>query len=538
MFRNYYILEQITREMQIITGCSLEECFSQEKNILIMNFSDGVKNLYLQLNTDTKNAALFLRDSFARARKNSVDLFPDFLGLVLRSVRIDPNDRVVTLYFDNYSLVIHLFGGSKSNMIGIDSENTIIDSFKKSKEIVDAELEREYSEVVKFFEMPPEKSILDALSFSELKLGKYYARELLHRLNFDTKRTIDTLSSAEIEHISSSAGIFLKEIRNSKKFYLIERGDRLLVSQIKLAEFPTIKKIYNTLSDAIFQKYRISVSEDSFLPLKKKMTKQLSARISKLERNLDNLRKLLDSGDRAAEYRHIAELLLSAPDPKDIPGREITLIDWNNMVIKINLKERTNLIDNANIYFEKAKKIEEDAENRKKLIPENESELATLRSLSERLEQTESMKMLQKIKDESPRLFGGGEKVESPNDPKSLFRTFQLDEQYTLYVGKNAANNDRLTVKFAKPNDIWLHARGSGGSHVVLRMPAKIEKPPKHILEKAAQIAAYYSQQRQGKFVPVAYTHKKYVRKPKGAAPGSVTMAREQVIMVEPKLDI
>lgn len=104
-----------------------------------------------------------------------------------------------------------------------------------------------------------------------------------------------------------------------------------------------------------------------------------------------------------------------------------------------------------------------------------------------------------------------------------------------VLVGKSAANNDELTMKFAKPNDIWLHARGTSGSHVVLKMHTN-DKPPKYILEQAAQIAAYYSGARNAKHVPVIYTYKKYVRKPKGANPGSVVVTKEDVIIVEPKL--
>ncbi|MFA6571939.1 MAG: NFACT RNA binding domain-containing protein, partial [Bacteroidota bacterium] len=93
-----------------------------------------------------------------------------------------------------------------------------------------------------------------------------------------------------------------------------------------------------------------------------------------------------------------------------------------------------------------------------------------------------------------------------------------------------------LTMRFAKANDIWLHARGSGGSHAVLRMSSKEAKPPKQILIKAAEITAYYSQARNAKYTPVCYTYKKYVHKPKGSNPGSVVISKEEVIMVEPKL--
>ena len=64
----------------------------------------------------------------------------------------------------------------------------------------------------------------------------------------------------------------------------------------------------------------------------------------------------------------------------------------------------------------------------------------------------------------------------------------------------------------------------------------KIKKPSKQIIQKAASISAYYSGARNAKYTPVAYTFKKYVRKPKGANPGSVVLAKEEVIMAEPKL--
>ena len=119
----------------------------------------------------------------------------------------------------------------------------------------------------------------------------------------------------------------------------------------------------------------------------------------------------------------------------------------------------------------------------------------------------------------------------------SKFREFDLGEGYILYVGRNSANNDELTVKFAKANDIWMHARGSSGSHAVLRHPMNKEhKPPKYILQTAAGITAYYSKQKNAKYVNVAYTFKKYVNKPRGAAQGAVVMSKEQVIMAEPKL--
>ena len=93
-----------------------------------------------------------------------------------------------------------------------------------------------------------------------------------------------------------------------------------------------------------------------------------------------------------------------------------------------------------------------------------------------------------------------------------------------------------MTFGLGKPNDYWFHARGSSGSHAILKFNSKDEKPPKDVLKEAASITAYYSQQRNAKYVQVCYTQRKNVYKPKGSAPGAVVLKREEVIMVEPKL--
>ena len=116
------------------------------------------------------------------------------------------------------------------------------------------------------------------------------------------------------------------------------------------------------------------------------------------------------------------------------------------------------------------------------------------------------------------------------------FRIFTVDGGFEVWAGKSSKNNDELTMKFAKPNDLWFHARGAAGSHVVLKVNTGKGEPSKKAREQAASIAAYYSKMKNAKQVPVAMTEKKFVRKPKGAAPGSVAVERDKVIFAEPAL--
>jgi len=103
-------------------------------------------------------------------------------------------------------------------------------------------------------------------------------------------------------------------------------------------------------------------------------------------------------------------------------------------------------------------------------------------------------------------------------------------------VGRNDSENDELTRYIAAPDDIWLHAYGYPGAHVVLKREGRREEPSLRTIEEAAGLAAYWSRARGSKAVPVIYAEARYVRKPKGARPGAVAVMRGKTIMVEPKL--
>jgi len=90
----------------------------------------------------------------------------------------------------------------------------------------------------------------------------------------------------------------------------------------------------------------------------------------------------------------------------------------------------------------------------------------------------------------------------------------------------------------AHKEDIWLHARGVGGSHVVIRMENNKNMPQKSTILKAASLAAWHSKARGSGLAPVVYTKRKYVNKPKGAPAGSVTVQKENVEMIQPKKDV
>ncbi|HZY30030.1 MAG TPA: NFACT RNA binding domain-containing protein, partial [Candidatus Methylomirabilis sp.] len=116
-------------------------------------------------------------------------------------------------------------------------------------------------------------------------------------------------------------------------------------------------------------------------------------------------------------------------------------------------------------------------------------------------------------------------------------RAFRSSDGLAILVGKSGAGNDRLTWRLARSHDLWLHAQGIPGSHVIVRLNKGNQAPPR-TLREAAQIAAYYSRARGQAKVPVDYVLRKYLRKPKAAAPGVVLVSQEKTLVVRPDSDL
>jgi predicted ribosome quality control (RQC) complex YloA/Tae2 family protein len=120
-------------------------------------------------------------------------------------------------------------------------------------------------------------------------------------------------------------------------------------------------------------------------------------------------------------------------------------------------------------------------------------------------------------------------------EPGRPFRRYRVEDKWEVWIGRNNRENDELTHRAAAPNDLWFHAQGVPGSHVILRTRGKPEQVPKSILAKAAALAALNSRARTSTLVPVVYTRRKYVRKPRGSPPGTAACIREKSLMVKPR---
>ena len=112
---------------------------------------------------------------------------------------------------------------------------------------------------------------------------------------------------------------------------------------------------------------------------------------------------------------------------------------------------------------------------------------------------------------------------------------YLIDDHWEVLSGRTDADNDRLSLKVARANDWWFHVSGQAGSHVILKVPPG-EEPSRDVLKQAAAIAAWHSKARAGGVVTVSGTLAKFVSKPRGAKPGTVSIRRETRFKVRPAI--
>lgn len=546
MLQNYYTILKLKNELNSLLGMKLIEFFSQEKDSAIFNFFDGKKEHFLQFNSIPFFASLYINRPFSRAKSNSVDLCNEILGDYLQNIVVYKSERIIELQFIKYSVIFHIFGGANSNLFVCKKNRTIIFALNNSTKFLGEKNMQTSSQSVEFLEFDTNKTLLEALAKSNLLFGKTYASEFCRKNNLINKSNdlLREFSENELKQIKENAINFGKYLIENAQVYKLKKNlneknlpdkqNEIFFSLIPITDCEIIAE-FDTVSDGLK-----SVVVQNFITAKKReLLKDLLPKLNRdLKRLNDNVKiaeNIGDSLERADNYRNFAEILMSQADIKKRVGELIELTDWNGNQTKIKLDGKLTLLENATKYFTKSRKSIDEAEVKEKRLPilkaQRDKVIEALNSVNE----AKSIKELEKLKSELiKKSVVIMQNEERPIETK--FRVFELGEGYTIYVGKNAANNDELTMKFAKPNDIWLHARGSSGSHCVVKGGESDGKLPKPILKAAAAIAAYYSGAKNAKYTPVCYTQKKYVHKPKGANVGAVTLQREEVIMVEPKI--
>ncbi|MBI3194349.1 MAG: DUF814 domain-containing protein, partial [Ignavibacteriae bacterium] len=248
------------------------------------------------------------------------------------------------------------------------------------------------------------------------------------------------------------------------------------------------------------------------------------------------IEKELASSERAEEYERTGHTIMANLQTIKKGMKQIELSDVYDaeQQLIVQLEPSLKPHQNAERYFDKARKAKLARAEAAQRLQSQSQERSMLQHVADEITQCstlEELKEWMKQNEENLSFLKS-----SKNDEERIpFRVFTVVGGFEVWVGKSSANNDLLTTKYAKPNDLWFHARGVGGSHTVLKLPGgKI--PSREAIQQTGSIAAYYSKMRNARNVPVSYCERKYVRKPKGIHEGMVLLEREEVIFVEPRL--
>jgi predicted ribosome quality control (RQC) complex YloA/Tae2 family protein len=197
------------------------------------------------------------------------------------------------------------------------------------------------------------------------------------------------------------------------------------------------------------------------------------------------------------------------------------------------LDSNLSLKKNADLYFRKAKEVSERRQSLKRKLSRIESQYKQLKSVQNILEHKFDYHDLNKIEKkliEMHILQTDDKKLEAAYLPykQNFYKTWEI------WIGKNAKANDEMTFGLAHKEDLWFHAQGVSGSHVLIKRKSDKGGIPREVVEYAAQIAATSSKAKSSTYVPVIYTKVKYVRKPRKSIPGAVLAERIKTVFVEP----
>ena len=293
------------------------------------------------------------------------------------------------------------------------------------------------------------------------------------------------------------------------------------------------------------------------------LRKVLQTQRDRCKRKAELLQKELAVSEEAALYRLYGDLLLAHQQTVQQGQTSAVLENFfeddgsgKAALVTVPLDPRFDAVGNANRYFNKYHKLRRALELVPAQIEQNAVELATIEQLLVDLMLAENPAevvlvkaevqaagyirgkvLLDKKAQKAAKKGAGGKagkgakgKPVAPGGGVPLH--IQSRDGFTILVGKNSRQNEEVTFHQATANDVWLHARGVAGAHVIIKAAGR--EVPRSTIEQAAKLAAYYSEGRGSTSVTVDYTLQRHVRHMKGGGPGMVIYERERTLYAEP----
>jgi predicted ribosome quality control (RQC) complex YloA/Tae2 family protein len=266
---------------------------------------------------------------------------------------------------------------------------------------------------------------------------------------------------------------------------------------------------------------------------------ELKKKITHHRKLLKQLEQDLSGHSGAAQHKRIGDLLLANLSTARREGKRVVLIDYfvpDAAAVEIEVDQQSTLPEEAERRFalySRSKRAVKQITSRTAAV---QSELDLLDAQHEALEKIIAGRDDAALDQFTAKKSAPVARARGSKSEKKIpgTRSYLSSDGFEILVGRTARDNDYLTFKVAKPNDLWLHTGDYSGSHVVVRNATRKDVPHRTLIE-AAQLAANFSRARKDPKVDVHYTQRKFVSKPKGAAPGLVRLTRFKNITVTPK---
>ena len=294
---------------------------------------------------------------------------------------------------------------------------------------------------------------------------------------------------------------------------------------------------FRSISEAAQQYYREVEAEAEFKTAAATLKDQVRREISKQEKLRANLQKDLVAHGAAEDHKRLGDLLLANMSNAKRDGARVTLTDYyaeGQPEIELTIDENKSLQDAAAESFARYGKAKRAVGEIRERLVQVDHELHELKYKQAKLEEAIAggdETILADFEKGKQQTAARAKAKETKNIPGT--RRYRSSDGYEVILGRTARDNDNLTFRVARPNDLWLHAGDYPGSHVIVRNASRREIPQRTVIE-AAQLAAKFSQAGKDSKVIIHYTRRKFLSKPKGAAPGLVRMSSFKTIAVEP----
>ena len=512
MQNSYYLIRQLVPYLKDrLVGTVIIDCFSQNKNELIIQLANANSEAFtIVAHLNPQFTCLAFPKDYRKARKNAATIFTPLMQLNVIDIEGFTNERAFAVHFqNNFSLLFKLFG-HQSNLV-LYENNKVISIFRTN-------LKNDYDINLNSLERPIDQSketIIAALP----QLNTVYPT-LNKRMRGMLEIEISNMNSNQAyEKVQD----FITKIETPSGFYINKEDD-----QLKFSLWPSSQTIaeYSSPTEALSYFFGLYHKTHKYSTTKQTLLKEFEQKISKTAAYIKKTNYKKSELGNKTSHRDMADLIMAnlhLIEPNKVSVELPNFYTNEKIVVKLN--PRLSAQHNAEKYYNKAKNVEIEIKKLTEAIATKEQLLETLNQNIKTVADAEDMSDLKEFLNKEKR---------KDSIKSTPFKEFDIDG-FIVLVGNNAKQNDLLTLKYAKKEDLFFHAKDVSGSHVILKQISG-KNISFNTLEKTAALAAYYSKRKTDSLCPVGYTPKKYVRKPKSSPAGLVLVEREKVLLVKPEL--